>query len=376
MGKQDPFAKDDAKGESNMKEESFDFGDPSKDPSKGGGGRIKFIVAAILVTAALAAGAAYFLNQQSGDEGANATDAMKPPVKTVKTKEAELGPQPLPAVDVPVSSPDAAASTAPKLETPSMPTRQDTPPPAPQVEQTPKVEAANLKTDKHPLDAMHPTTDVKTDTKAAMTLPKTTKTEIKTDSENEEEEDVVEEVGATAPILQSPENGASRNYDESTAASKFTWSGKGNGWIAFSRNPKMSPIELKSKTKGNSYDLPRLLPGTWYWQAGNGGGKSAIRTFTVNPPAKRAIAILEPQDGASLLKDNGMISWKGDHKITYYRVELSTQGWANPNYRFATTGTQLQIKNVSQGQYQMRLGAFSEVSGRWEYTDPIKVAVQ
>ncbi len=108
---------------------------------------------------------------------------------------------------------------------------------------------------------------------------------------------------------------------------------------------------------------------------GEGAASSHTRMKQMNA-AKRDIAILEPKNGATLVKDTGMVSWRGDHYVTYYRVEITNKGWANPSYRFATTGTQMQVHNVPQGAYDMRIGAFSELSGRWEYTNPIKVTVQ
>ena len=63
--------------------------------------------------------------------------------------------------------------------------------------------------------------------------------------------------------------------------------------------------------------------------------------------------------------------------MAYYRVELN-QGddWSNPQFKFSSSGTQVQLNGVAAGQYSMRLGAFSEVSGRWEYTQPTSVTVQ
>jgi len=363
MAKQDPFAKDD-KPESPMKEEFADFGDPTKE-AKGGGSKMKIVIAALLIIGPLAAAGVYFFTQQNSEDTA---ESMKTPTKPARKAEtADMSAKPLSAAEVPVNNPPAEA---PRMETSAMPSQtppavNSQTPPAPHVVTVTPAKPA--KPEPHKMETKAPPPVV------ATTLPKVTKAEAAEDEEDTGEEDVS---GSEAPTLETPENGAARNYDESSSAAQFTWSGKGHGWIAFSRSPRMSPIDLKVKTKGNSYDLPRLLPGVWYWQTGNGAGKSAIRMFTVNPPTKRSIALLEPMDGASLAKDSGMVAWKGDHKITYYRVEISNQGWANPNYRFATTGTQVQIRNVNQGPYQMRLGAFSEVSGRWEFTDPIKINVQ
>lgn len=171
-----------------------------------------------------------------------------------------------------------------------------------------------------------------------------------------------------------PEDGAVRNYDETSNHAEFTWTGKSQ-WILFSRNSNMHPVELKAKTKGHKFIFPRPDPGVWYWRLVNGSHKTPVRSFHVNPPVKRAIAITSPAGGATLSKD-GSVTWKGDHMVTYYRVEISNSGWTNPAYKFATTGTELRLQNVAAGQYQLRVGGFSEVSGRWEYTEPIAVTIQ
>ena len=59
-----------------------------------------------------------------------------------------------------------------------------------------------------------------------------------------------------------------------------------------------------------------------------------------------------------------------------YKVEVSQSGWANPEYKFQTSGQDVQMRGVQPGAYQLRVGAFSEVSGRWEYSQPVDVTVQ
>jgi hypothetical protein len=79
----------------------------------------------------------------------------------------------------------------------------------------------------------------------------------------------------------------------------------------------------------------------------------------------------------SLAGTGGSVTWKGDSGVAYYRVELNqNDDWSNPQYKFSSSGTQAQLNGVPAGSYNMRLGAFSEVSGRWEYTQPIQVNVQ
>ncbi len=184
-------------------------------------------------------------------------------------------------------------------------------------------------------------------------------------------------VATEAPVVVGPENGSVRNYDESSENADFSWHSGGSAHVLFSRNQNMKPVAYKVTARKSPLSYKRLEPGVWYWQVVNAAGKSEVKTIKINPPVSRKIALANPAaDGAVLAGNGGMVVWTGDNLVSYYRLELSENDWANPPYRFATSGTQIAIKDVKQGQYKMRLGAFSEVSGRWEYTDPIKVTVQ
>ena len=83
-----------------------------------------------------------------------------------------------------------------------------------------------------------------------------------------------------------------------------------------------------------------------------------------------------PASGGAIAGNGGTVAWQGDNKVGFYRVELSTGSWANPSHRFASSGNSLNLTGVAPGTYQMRVGAFSEVAGRWEYTPAIPVTVQ
>lgn len=177
--------------------------------------------------------------------------------------------------------------------------------------------------------------------------------------------------------LLTPANGDSRAYDETMGPALFTWEGAG-GTIAFSRSSNMSPVYMKTTVSGNTYAFHNPYPGTWYWQVSTAeGGVSEIRSFQVSPAVPRNISVKEPASGASLSGNGGVVSWTGDSKIAFYRVELAgPNGWANPMYKFSTSGESISMQGVNPGSYQLRVGAFSEVSGRWEYTQPMTVTVQ
>ena len=181
---------------------------------------------------------------------------------------------------------------------------------------------------------------------------------------------------AGAITLSSPDNGASLTYDETQGAAMFSWSG-GPGTIVFSRHSSMQPEVMRVKVSGSDYSFHHPWPGQWFWKVESEGGASEVRSFSVSAPIRRNIAITAPASGASLAGTGGIVSWTGDKAVAYYRVELN-QGddWSNPLFKFSSAGSQLELNGVGAGQYQLRLGAFSEVSGRWEFTQPISVTVQ
>jgi hypothetical protein len=176
--------------------------------------------------------------------------------------------------------------------------------------------------------------------------------------------------------LMSPDSGASLSYDETQGAAMFSWSG-GPGTIVFSRHSSMQPEVMRVKVSGSNYAFHHPWPGQWFWKVESEGGASEVRSFSVSAPIRRNIAITAPASGSSLAGTGGVVSWTGDKAVAYYRVELN-QGddWSNPLFKFSSAGSQVQLNGVGAGQYQLRLGAFSEVSGRWEFTQAISVTVQ
>ena len=182
-------------------------------------------------------------------------------------------------------------------------------------------------------------------------------------------------VGDMQAVL--PSGGQMRGYDETTGDAMFQWEG-GADYIVFARRSSMISPELRIRISGNnSYGLRDAWPGTWYWrlESADGSQYSATQSFAISTPPRRNIALSQPSSGESISGDS-TVSWTGDEKISYYRVEISSGNFSNPNYRFATVGTSVQLSGVMSGSYQLRVGGFSEVSGRWEYTDPIAVTVQ
>ena len=184
------------------------------------------------------------------------------------------------------------------------------------------------------------------------------------------------QVATDAPEALVPKNAKARLYDETSSDAEFTWSGSPGGSISFSRTAGMKNSVRKVKVDGNSYVFRHPWPGTWYWQVENGAGKSAVQTFSVAAPVRRNIAVSSPQPGATLPGNGGLVSWSADQSVARYKVELSNGDWANPAHRQQTVGNDLQLSGVAPGSYQMRVGAWSEVAGRWEYTTPMAITVQ
>ena len=180
--------------------------------------------------------------------------------------------------------------------------------------------------------------------------------------------------GAIA-VLQSPPNGAVRVFDDTMEPTQFEWDVPG-GQFSLSKSESMSPAVIQRDVEGNSIKIRTILPGTWYWQVSNSQGGSDVWSLTIESPIPRVFSIVQPATGGSINGEGGTVTWTGDLKVSFYRVELSSGGWNSPDYRFATVGTQLNVNGVSPGSYQLRVGGFSEVSGRWEYSEPINISVQ
>ncbi len=184
------------------------------------------------------------------------------------------------------------------------------------------------------------------------------------------------EGGGGALSINFPEDGASIAYDETVGPARFSWNG-GAGTLELSRNSSMKPIEMKIPVKKGAYSLHQPAPGKWYWRVKTASGKSEVRSFTVDAPVRRKLTVTAPAAGATLAGSGGQVTWTGDSKVTYYRVELNNaQDWANPAYKFATAGSVATLQGVNPGAYKMRVGAFSEISGRWEYSSPVDVTIQ
>lgn len=180
--------------------------------------------------------------------------------------------------------------------------------------------------------------------------------------------------GEGSPELVSPLDGQRRNYDETSEYALFEWSGAPGGVIKFSRFSTMEPLERKFDVSGNSYALAHPWPGLWYWQVENEMGSSAVSRFVVDAAVRRSV-VLAPL-AQPLMGSGGVISWQGDTKVARYSVELSQSGWSNPQWRMQTSSTNITLNNVTSGNYELRVGAFSEVAGRWEYTQPVQVSVE
>ncbi|MDA9951544.1 DUF4962 domain-containing protein [Oligoflexaceae bacterium] len=178
---------------------------------------------------------------------------------------------------------------------------------------------------------------------------------------------------SSGPItLVSPANSQSWSYDETMGPATFEWEG-GGGMIVFSRSASMSPEVMRVPSSGSGYNFHNPYPGTWYWQVVNNSGPSEVRSFNVDAPVRRNVVMNQI---AEISGNGGVVEWQGDEKVAFYRVEFTTGSWGSPQYRFATSGTKVQVQGMAGGQYQMRVGAFSEVSGRWEYTAPAAITVQ
>ena len=175
-----------------------------------------------------------------------------------------------------------------------------------------------------------------------------------------------------------PPNGASQSYDETQGVSEFTWEGPADE-IVFSRSQSMTPVVKSVKLNGSSkFNFENPYPGTWYWQVKNATGASNVSTFTISAPEARNFPVSSPTPGGQVAGNGGVVSWQAGEKIARYSVELTPAGasFANPAYRFGTSGTSVSLQGVTPGSYDFRVGAFSEVAGRWEWQVIQNVSVQ
>jgi hypothetical protein len=173
-----------------------------------------------------------------------------------------------------------------------------------------------------------------------------------------------------------PVDGDIRSYDETAGPAVFSWQGPATH-IIFSRSESMSPTYIRAPVSGSQYEFYHPYPGTWYWQLEGPDGLSEVRRFRVEPAQPRNVMIQQPTAGGTLAGSGGVVTWAGDTKVAFYRVEFSAGGsFAKPDFTLATSGTSVQTQGIAPGAYQMRVGAFSEVSGKWEYTAPVSVTVQ
>lgn len=192
-------------------------------------------------------------------------------------------------------------------------------------------------------------------------------------------------LGSTATMGQSstlavssPIGGAETDYNETMAAPRFSWQGNATR-IIFSRSSSMRPVYRFANVEGrSSYKFNGIFPGNWYWQLQGPDGMSEVQSFTISPPSRRPVSIIEPQSGSSLSGNGGFVAWSGADKVARYQVQFKTpdMSWANPTYRYGTVGTKVAVSGMAPGTYDMRVGAFSEVSGRWEWHVMKGISVQ
>jgi hypothetical protein len=93
---------------------------------------------------------------------------------------------------------------------------------------------------------------------------------------------------------------------------------------------------------------------------------------------RRNISVTEPASGGTVAGNGGIVAWQGDSLVARYQVQFVPTGasWANPQFKFGSAGDRVALQNVAPGTYDMRVGGFSEVSGRWEWTVVKGVSVQ
>ncbi|RYZ59710.1 MAG: hypothetical protein EOP07_03095 [Proteobacteria bacterium] len=192
-------------------------------------------------------------------------------------------------------------------------------------------------------------------------------------------EAAAEPTASTGAIkLLSPGAGGAQSYDETQGVSEFAWEGPADE-IVFSRSKSMTPVVKSVKLSGASkFSFENPYPGTWYWQVKNSTGASDVSSFTISAPEHRSFPVQSPTPNGSVAGNGGVVQWQAAEKVARYSVEFTPAGssFANPAYRFGTSGTSVSLQGVNPGAYDVRVGAFSEVAGRWEWQTIQNVSVQ
>ena len=181
-----------------------------------------------------------------------------------------------------------------------------------------------------------------------------------------------------AIAISAPADGATHSYDETQGPAVFQWEGAADR-IVFARNSSMQPAVRVGNLAGKStYAFTHPYPGTWFWRVENGSGQSEVRKFIVSAPGRRSFPVSAPAAGGTLAGTGGVVSWQAAQKVASYRVEMVPAGtsFANAPHRFGTSGTSVTLQSVPAGSYDLRVGAFSEVAGRWEWQVISGVTVQ
>ena len=184
--------------------------------------------------------------------------------------------------------------------------------------------------------------------------------------------------GGGAITINSPFDGATLTYDETRGPATFNWEGNADR-IVFSRSSSMTPIVRSRNVSGKqSYRYLHPHSGKWFWRLENAEGSTSVQSFTIAAPVRRNFPITSPQEGGQIAGEGGVISWQGDTKVARYSVQLISQGgsWATPLHQFGTSGNSVALSGVTGGTYDIRVGAFSEIAGRWEWQVIRGVVVQ
>ena len=90
-----------------------------------------------------------------------------------------------------------------------------------------------------------------------------------------------------------PSDGSSTYYDESRSFPEFSWKGNAHTLI-FSKDQNMNTVSMRIAVSKNSFRVPRLHPGLWFWQVVSNTGRSETRSFRVKESRKRNIVVQSP----------------------------------------------------------------------------------
>ena len=170
-----------------------------------------------------------------------------------------------------------------------------------------------------------------------------------------------------------------RAYDETRPNTTITLDKKGAYKIFLSRNTDFKPVYLKTQIKDSQQiKFKNLLPGTWYLKVVGQPAQMAQQfEIQIAPAQPLDLKLTDKQFDLVSKNPEKVIDWQTDKYAAYYELQMAyDKAFATVSHRLATQKNKVNIAQIPQGSYYIRLGGFNLRSGKWEYTKPIQATLK